>query len=464
MYRSIVLTILLFFNFVLYAQQSHFVYIQTENKQAFYVKVNNKLYSSTASGYIIIPSLPDGAYTFNVGFPKSEFPEQPIYYSVNQNDAGFLLKNFGEKGWGLFNLQTLEVLMAGNMPQQSIVATEVKTDAFSSMLSDVIDDPSIKKTTKIVSVVEKEEDSAEVQPQIVVQDVKTMQEQVIQKDTTKIEKTGVIVAENIEDKKEAVVAPVIENVKAENTLGEYIPSELVRVSSGNTDKGFAMLFIDKSKLYVDTVDVLIPEFTEGLLQDTTSIVIPQASQVDTVKVIATDSVVVAPVVVKKEEQSQKEEPKKESNAQFLDIELANPNQNDSSVALKDTGLVSVKIKESETQNPSPVTDSVQITPAPTISKDCTQATDEDFFKLRKKMAAADAEFDMITIAKKSFKAKCFTVAQIKNLSVLFLNDAGKFRFFQEAINSVSNKADFSELRSQLSEEGYVKEFDTLIAK
>ncbi|MDQ2862940.1 MAG: hypothetical protein M3R50_04675, partial [Bacteroidota bacterium] len=58
------------------AQQDHFIYLQTENTQPFYVKVNNKLISSSAMGYVIIPKLNDGDYTLHIGFPKNEFPEE----------------------------------------------------------------------------------------------------------------------------------------------------------------------------------------------------------------------------------------------------------------------------------------------------------------------------------------------------------------------------------------------------
>ena len=65
-----------------------------------------------------------------------------------------------------------------------------------------------------------------------------------------------------------------------------------------------------------------------------------------------------------------------------------------------------------------------------INSDCKAvASDDDFLKLRKKMAAEDNDDDMITLAKKVFKAKCFTVEQVKNLSVLFLKDAGRYAFF-----------------------------------
>jgi len=98
--------ICLFFSFTLKAQQSHFIYIQTDNKQPFYVKLDKTIYSSASSGYLIIPQLKTGSYSFVIGFPKNEWPEQNIRCSVENKDLGYILKNFGDKGWGLFNLQS----------------------------------------------------------------------------------------------------------------------------------------------------------------------------------------------------------------------------------------------------------------------------------------------------------------------------------------------------------------------
>ena len=95
------------------AQQNHFIYFQTENKQPFYVKLDNKILTSSSSGYLILPKLKDGDYAIKFGSTKNEWPEQTINYKLNK-DAGYIFRNFGEKGWGLFNLQSLDIIMAGN--------------------------------------------------------------------------------------------------------------------------------------------------------------------------------------------------------------------------------------------------------------------------------------------------------------------------------------------------------------
>ena len=134
--RSLTVSFLVFFSFGLAAQQNHFIYFQTENKQPFYVKLDKKLLSSSASGYLIVPKLQDGAYTLTIGFPKNIWPEQNITCSVNKKDDGYLLKNFGDKGWGLFNLQTLEVVMAAQKAasDQAVILVN-KTDRKSTRLN-----------------------------------------------------------------------------------------------------------------------------------------------------------------------------------------------------------------------------------------------------------------------------------------------------------------------------------------
>ena len=91
------------------AQKDHFLYFQTEGKQSFYIKLDNKIFSSSASGYLIIPKLNEGKYVITFGFPKNEWPEQVINYKL-EKDAGLVLKNFGEKGWEVVNLQSLNVI------------------------------------------------------------------------------------------------------------------------------------------------------------------------------------------------------------------------------------------------------------------------------------------------------------------------------------------------------------------
>ena len=78
------------------------------------------------------------------------------------------------------------------------------------------------------------------------------------------------------------------------------------------------------------------------------------------------------------------------------------------------------------------------------------------------MAGENNEDDMIKVAKKVFKGKCFTTAYIRNLSTLFLNDGGKYNFFDAAYPYVSDTGVFSTLENQLFDAYYVKRFKAMI--
>lgn len=78
------------------------------------------------------------------------------------------------------------------------------------------------------------------------------------------------------------------------------------------------------------------------------------------------------------------------------------------------------------------------------------------------MATQDTEADMLVVAKKNIKKKCFTTEQIKNLSALFLTNQGKYDFFELAYNYVSDKEQFALLQSELKDEYYMKRFKVLI--
>ena len=78
-------------------QLNHFIYLQSENKQPFYVKMNKTIYNSTVSGYLIIPKLQDGTYNFHLGFvSNTQNKEYEFSCSISNKDMGYLVKNFSD--------------------------------------------------------------------------------------------------------------------------------------------------------------------------------------------------------------------------------------------------------------------------------------------------------------------------------------------------------------------------------
>ncbi len=89
--------------------------------------------------------------------------------------------------------------------------------------------------------------------------------------------------------------------------------------------------------------------------------------------------------------------------------------------------------------------------------------ENDFFTLRKQMAAEIGDDKMVEEARKYFKAKCFSTIQLKNLSALFLDDGGKYKFFDAAYPFVTDMENFRSLQSELKDQGFVNRFKALVS-
>jgi hypothetical protein len=326
------------------AQQNRFMYIQTETKQPFYVRMNGKVYSSSASGYLLLSKLQPGEYTFKAGFPKSKNGEITFHVTLTKN-TNYQLKNFGDKGWGLVT-PNAEVVY-GNQTTQAAPSNDNSTSSsFGDMLAEVTNDSTLA-THK----------------------------------NTAIGKPTTITAEG------QTVAP------APAQTAVVKPNTVVKRSENVSPAGVDRTYTDGQ----DTVRVFIAGTAETVKSptaaDSTKPVVPETPQ--------------QPVAANTPEK--------------------------------------------------PVT--------PMINSDCKVfAGEEDFLKLRKKMAAEKKDEDMIKVAKKQFKTKCFTSEDIRNLSRLFLSEESKYYFFDAAFPYVFDTHNFAALQSELSSDYYINRFKALIRK
>ncbi len=90
-------------------QTGHYLFIQTENNQPFYLRLMGANLSSNASGYLLIPKLTNGEYELNFGFAQSD-KEQKFVVKVEGKDLGFSLKQELDNTWSLFNLVDFTLL------------------------------------------------------------------------------------------------------------------------------------------------------------------------------------------------------------------------------------------------------------------------------------------------------------------------------------------------------------------
>ena len=153
---------LLFATTSIKAQKVYFVYLQTDNQQPFYARVGEKIYNSTPSGYLILSNLRDSLYAVNIGIQGSQAPDQQYSIAINRKDQGFLIKDFGEKGWGLYNLNSMAIIMPISKPVSPVqaVKTEKREDnAFTNLLAKAADDSTIKEKPIIEKTVETKPDA-----------------------------------------------------------------------------------------------------------------------------------------------------------------------------------------------------------------------------------------------------------------------------------------------------------------
>ena len=383
------LSLFLLLSMALHAQQYYFAYVQTDNKQPFYVKVNDKLLSSSASGYVVIPKLISGNYTLTFGFPKEQFPQQTINLNIAAADAGFLLKDFGAKGWGLFNLETMQVAMNNSVESNTPAPVVSNDDVFSNTLSGAANtDLSVPK--KPVAVVVPET------------------------------KPVIVIAE------EKVTKPITTNL-------------IKRINSSTDADGRSYTYVDGTGEKNDTINVFI-----AANKVASSIEIPSV------------------VIIAKEEKSIVKEDKlvviEGKPTQFLDIEMDKPATNNA-VAVSTPKPIqpanTITIAKPDTEKKDK--------PIVSFNSDCkAMADDNAFLKLRKKMAASSSDDAMVDAAKKTFKSTCFSVEQVKNLSALFLNDTGKYNFFDAAYPHVHDSQNFGALQNILTDQYYISRFKAMV--
>ncbi|HSC39652.1 MAG TPA: DUF4476 domain-containing protein [Chitinophagaceae bacterium] len=467
-----------------FGQQEYFIYLQTDNHQPFYVRLNIKVYSSTESGYLIIPRLSDSTYQLVVGFPRNLFPEQTFSTPVNHKDAGYLVKDFGDKGWGLFNLLTMAVIPASNAPVEKKspdVNVTKKTDAFSTLLANAVNDTSIlyvtsypvrpaapvvkrqvsKDTATTIAPAEEKQDTAAVAK---TEPLKTDSAVVVKKEPVQridtLRPDSVSLAAASDPIKSAVVpAPSTPEQKTvTNKVAELL-----------TDTSYIAVFTDGTTEKFDTIRISIPLDKPGIQmaeakasgktpvynmpgtgQQKDSIELAQQTKApeqkplppakDTVKAVAIDSMQVH------------EKPKKEVTAAI-----------DNTTRPADTARRPVQqpdIHQADTLH-------TEVAAKPVIIPNSTCkniAWDSDIDKLRVKMMAVKNDDDKIGVAKKFFKQKCLTVKQVKALSELFVTDEGKYKWFDAAYPSVSDVADFRQLGDLIKDNYYQSRFKAMIRK
>jgi len=551
---------------VAFAQKVYFVYLESESQQPFFAKLRDKTYPSSASGYVILSNLRDSSYTITIGFPSDKWPEQQFTVPTRAKDRGFLLKNFGEKGWGLFDLQTLSIQMSDGPPKgRSGSIQQGGVSAFTALLSRAANDPSLLESPALAK---NDNTPVSIQPTAKNEDANTQKEpppsNAMATTQTKKEvldsQPGLPASNSVainQTKKEdvntqkvqpATTAVVTDQTKKEvpdsnkgqpasnavavnqtkkedaNTQKEQPPTNIAdqakkevpdsrnvaqkevpssnSISADQTKKEAAdsqkgqtvstVTAIDQTKKVDSSTAVAkTPEQNTGTTKigerekkpetgvtlngekadkSTGAIAVGEKKeQVNTP--VTTTEIAKKPATPEKYKRSLVTKKSESSTTdgfglvfidQFSDnhkdtIEIFIPNPKEDIVKKNNPATTSRKFLEIGNDEKSVA----QVSPV--SNRSCSAvATDKDFFNLRKKMAAMQTDDAMINESKKSFKSRCYTTEQIKNLGSLFLKESGRFQFYEAAFPFSSDQGNFVALQSDFKDNYFIYRFKKLV--
>lgn len=408
--------------FVASAQQKHFIYVQSEDKQPFAIVLNGKVYSSSDYGYIIIPKLADGEYNFRVSFPMNKFPEQAFTCSINKKDIGYFLKNSND-AWALENMQTQKLIVSG-------AAKGPEANAFSDMLSEVVSDSNLTKTNTASAPVPDAANNA-INP-----------------------------GENA-----ALAGATVAAAAAPAFITDSIV-QLEKISEATLDTGTSMLFVDKSQPGNDTINVFIPAEAAAATATTTMTEQPPNESSEVNNTVS-------------ENATQNSNPVTEAqDSTPVDITATNKDEAVETAAEKSTGDVSNPFYNPEKNNnsaaavvASPVIASPNDATSSTSTSTTTAGTrydcvhmlsDDDMDKLKRKMFSQDDDNKMVQYAVKAVGKKCITTDQVRTLGSLFSSDDGRYSLYDALYKFVYDYGNYPGLESQILDPYYKKRFAAML--
>lgn len=157
--RKLVFTFLICFLVkIAFSQQRYYIYIQSEDKQEFYARTGSGIFNSSGNGYLVIPGLEKNTHEIIIGFPGKNDPEWRFNCTISDADLGFVLEAGSNYGMQLLNLGHKEGVKGtlvehhSKIKDNNVVATSgaISNDPFSSMLAEVVNDPTIRRQLVIV--------------------------------------------------------------------------------------------------------------------------------------------------------------------------------------------------------------------------------------------------------------------------------------------------------------------------
>ena len=102
MLKLVLYSLMMMFSFGLYAQNHHFIYLESQNKKPFIVSYNNQIFTSDKKNYVHLTKLDNGPIQFKIDIDQSK--ELRFTIDLDNNDAGYIIKQNANNDWVLFDL------------------------------------------------------------------------------------------------------------------------------------------------------------------------------------------------------------------------------------------------------------------------------------------------------------------------------------------------------------------------
>jgi hypothetical protein len=382
-----------------YTQTYHFIYIQSADKQPFYVQYNQKTYSSTATGYLILPRLTNGPLRFVVGFPLDKYPEQTFATEIADRDYGYTLQQANNQ-WTLADLQGGKVLASaggnktaaatGGQPPAAPKNNSAFQDLFGAKAATAASAPAATTASAATPPAAASQTTAPTMPATAT-------------DTT-----------------DEAAPPAVAAAQG-----------LVKASEKATDNGVDMVFVEVSETRSDTIRISIPARTAYEAPAA-----PAKAAADTmVKATATTTDRKPKVSMPEERATTTATPKGQVSNPFFGGK--------DTVAAQQPGTTSGA--------------------ALAYNSNCSaQAEEKDYNKLLKKLANEGENEARLELAKKAFKAKCYTTEQIKGLSSIFTSDQSRYAFYDMAYPFVYDVTNYQLLENQFTDTYYRNRFRAML--
>jgi hypothetical protein len=466
MTRFLAFLALLMATFPALAQERHFIYLQADNEQAFYLKVAGETRSSTPAGYIILPRLVDSSIEFVVGFPLNKYPEYSFRVGGIEHDRGYALKDFGSKGWGLFDLQSMDVSMGKPVskgdPLVKPKPIAAVRDSFATILASVVGDSAVMDASLIVKQSELETKPAILTPTRTDSGMaKPSAPAAVQRRSVDSATAIAIVA----DRKQPVQSLPQRSDTATlatkaGTEKEIVPYEKPSKNQNDTIGTVRMtlpetLPVRAATATKDTLTAPMKQTTvRPLRQDTASITLSgKPLPADTSTAVRTQT---APASQAAPRPVYAAVPKKllefsdSSGWQIVFSDRDDQGKLDTvSIWVPSRGYLSPGAPGSGTARPE--------------RTDCQgMVSVSELGQLRRRMEAIPDEDAKVAAALREFRLRCFTTEQVRSLLVVFFREEGRFKLLDAAYPRIFDPQVFLSLEAVLKDPYFIHRFRKLV--